>query len=268
MTMRRDPRTEPRPASEARELRIVPFRPEARAAGEPGDSLAFRGNAIVYDEWTQIGDRWFGDFMERIAPGAVAETIAADDIRFLVNHDPSLVLARRRGDAGDTLRLVDSPLALAVEADLAPTSYGRDIAVSLERGDVSGMSFAFEALGEEWGTRPDGMWMRTVTRARLYDVSVVTYPAYPQTDAALRSLLAATLPAFRAGRRNSAADETVIRSAIDALRDHADSLEALIAEARASDQTAPPADEAGSDRADEARRHSAIASRYGLGRAS
>lgn len=270
MRTRRNPRTEPRPATESRELRIVPVRPELREAGAGGgsdDTIPFRGSAIVYDEWTEIADWWFGSFMERFAAGSVTDTIAADDIRLLTNHDPNLVLARRRGDASDTLRLTDTSTALIVEAELAPTSYGRDLAISLARGDVSGMSFAFEVLGETWDERPDGMWLRTVTKARLYDVSVVTYPAYPQSDAGLRSLLA-RVPAIRAGRRNSAADEEVIRAAVEALRAHADELDGLIG---ATNEADPPADEAETDRARaraQALRHTAIAARFGLGRAS
>lgn len=272
MRTRRNPRTEPRPATESRELRIVPVRPELREAGAGGggddSTIPFRGSAIVYDEWTEIADWWFGSFRERFAAGAVTESIAADDIRLLTNHDPNLVLARRRGDASDTLRLTDTPTALVVEAELAPTSYGRDLAISLARGDVSGMSFAFEVLGETWDERPDGMWLRTVTKARLFDVSIVTYPAYPQTDAGLRSLLA-RVPAIRAGRRNSAADEEVIRAAVEALRAHADELDGLIGEG--TDDADPPADEAETDRARaraQALRHTAIAARFGLERAS
>lgn len=88
--------------------------------------------------------------------------------------------------SGDTLRFNDTAEALEVEAELAPTSYGRDAAISLARGDVSGMSFSFEVGDEEWRERPDGTWDRTILQIRrLWDVAIVTYPAYEATSAAL-----------------------------------------------------------------------------------
>lgn len=277
----RESRRGTRPAIEGRELRLIQIRPEIRAAGDGQDgAIPFRGEAIVYDTWTAIPDWWFGEFQERIAPGAASASIAVDDIRLLINHDPNLVLARRRGDGADTLRFLDGAESLGVEAELAPTSYGRDLALSLERGDVSGMSFAFEALDEDWAERPDGTWQRTITRLRLYDVSIVTYPAYPETEAGLRtaglrSLLGDVfgqpsarfreLVASRAGRRNSAADEGVIRSAVDGLRAHADELESLIAEA--TEEESNDDDQADDDsRAarTQAIRHAAFGALHGL----
>lgn len=213
----------------------------ADAAGRGAGAIPFEGHAIVYDSWTEVYDFWFGAFMERIQRGAAAVSMAEDDVRLLMNHDPNYVLARRRGEDTDTLRLFDDATGLVAQAEMAPTSYARDLAVVMERGDVSGMSFAFEVLAEEWSDRPDGMWMRTITELRLYDVSIVTYPAYAETDAGLRSLLqraqAGLIPAgeirtaaalLRAGRRNSAADEATIRSAVDGIRATADELEGLL----------------------------------------
>ncbi len=80
--------------------------------------------------------------------------------------------------------------ARQVDADLAPTTYGRDLAVSLERGDITQMSFAFEPIAwkreviEEDGEERS---LITLTEVRLYDVAAVTYPAYEDTDAGLRA---------------------------------------------------------------------------------
>ena len=57
-----------------------------------------------------------------------------------------------------------------------------------QRGDVTQMSFAFEVIRQEWDERPDTL-IRTIIEARLHDVSVVTFPAYTETDAAVRSEL-------------------------------------------------------------------------------
>lgn len=170
-----------------RERRFVSGTPEYRAVA---DSVgAFVGHPILYERDTEIYDWWMGDtFTERIATGAASRSIGADDIRFLFNHDANYVLARRRGDERDTLTLSEDWQGVLAEASMPDTSFARDIATSMKRGDISGMSFAFEVLNEEWSNRPDGHWIRTITDLRLYDVSVVTYPAYEETDASLRSI--------------------------------------------------------------------------------
>lgn len=150
---------------------------------ETGDPIGFKGKAIVFNSPTWIGSRSWG-FWEQIAPGSVTKTIDEHDIRFLQNHDPNMLLARNK--AG-TLRLNATDDALEVDADMAPTSYARDLALLLERGDISQMSFAFEIISETRSIADDDNDMWTVNEMKLYDVSVVTYPAYEDTEAGLRS---------------------------------------------------------------------------------
>lgn len=158
---------------------------EIRAAGEDG-VIAIRGHAAVFNRYSQPLYSFFeGRFVEQIAPGAFAKTLAEHDIRLLINHDPNLILART---ASGTLRLSEDNIGLAVDADMAPTSYARDLALSIERGDVSQMSFRFEALQEDWSETSEGTPLRTVLEAKLYDNSIVTFPAYTDTDVALRSV--------------------------------------------------------------------------------
>ena len=157
---------------------------EVRAAGESG-AIGFRGHGIVYDRWTAIYDWWFGEYQERIAPGAAKDHLE-DDVRLLINHDSNLLLART---TNGTMRLTEDGTGVLADADMAPTSYARDLAVLLERGDISQMSFSFIPGDEEWDQRPDGTWLRTITSFEaLYDMSVVTYPAYAETDAGLRAM--------------------------------------------------------------------------------
>lgn len=195
-------------------------------AAEGASTVGFRGHAIVYDAWTEILDPYWGDsWMETVARGAAAASAGADDVRLLLNHDANYVLARRRGMDTDTLRLSEDEVGLLCEADMDPRiDYVSNLAVSMARGDISGMSFAFEVLDDEWDIRPDGMmWMRTIRAIKLWDVSAVTYPAYDDTDAQLRALMrgkrtfvGASL-AKRQGKRNSNADEAVLQSAVDRL---------------------------------------------------
>jgi HK97 family phage prohead protease len=234
--------------------------------------VGFRGHAIVYDEWTEVYDWWWDQtYQEQIARGAAGASAAADDVRFLLNHDANYVLARRRGAENDTLRLSEDSVGLLVEAEMdTRISYARDLALALERGDITGMSFAFTVEEESWDQRPDGMWLRTIERVRLYDVAAVTYPAYEGTDGGLRGLLALPdvrslrrLMASRAGRRNSAADEKVIRSAVDGLRGFADELEGLIEEADSGGDDGESSARAALA-SNEARRHSAVAAFLGM----
>lgn len=159
--------------------------------GEPVDdgdegtpARKFHGEAIVFNSPTWIGSKRWG-YREIIAPEAVTETLKNADIRFLINHDPSQLLAR---NTSGTLRLNATATALEVEADLPDVSYAEDLAVLLDRDDINQMSFAFTPT--EWETREDadGTETITITALDLFDVSVVTFPAYEDTSAGMRSL--------------------------------------------------------------------------------
>lgn len=151
-------------------------------ASESDDSWEFVGHAAVFDELSEVLGMFF-PFREKIQRGAF-KRVLGDDVRFLINHD-GIPLARTRGG---TLRLKEDPRGLAVEADIAPTQDGKDLKISLERKDVDQMSFMFTVAEAEWDEdTDDGMPVRIIKRIEaLYDVSVVTFPAYPQTDAGAR----------------------------------------------------------------------------------
>lgn len=153
---------------------------ERRAAGEP---IGFKGEAIVFNAPTWIGSRRWG-FWEEIAPEAVTKTLTEADVRFVQNHNPDLLLAR---SSSETLRLAATASGLSVDADMAPVSYADDVAVLLDRGDLREMSFAFDPLAWEY-TERDGEDFYRITELTLYDVSVVTWPAYSTTSAGLRSV--------------------------------------------------------------------------------
>jgi hypothetical protein len=142
------------------------------------------GHAAVFNQETDIG----GWFREMILPGAFAESIGQDDVRALFNHSPDYVLGRNK--AG-TLMLTEDEQGLRVEIDPPDTQFARDLSVSIERGDISQMSFAFEIKDSkdvDWERGGKGMLdLRKIKRAKLYDVSPVTFPAYEGTDIAMRS---------------------------------------------------------------------------------
>jgi HK97 family phage major capsid protein/HK97 family phage prohead protease len=162
-----------------REVRTVGLAAEVRAA-EDGAGLSFSGHAAVFNEPTWIGSKRWG-FWEQVDPGFF-RNVLEDDAAFLVNHDPNIVLARNGKTM--TLSVDDRGLVPSAEFDSADPEAvmwaGR-----VRRGDVSQMSFAFTVSEEKWGVNDADEEVRTLlTAERLYDVSIVTYPAYPGTDAA------------------------------------------------------------------------------------
>lgn len=164
------------------ELRHETFDLDAAEIRTEGDSIQFTGHAAVFDRLSAD----LGGFRERIKRGAFRKALDADqDVRFLVNHDANLLLARTKSG---TMELREDPKGLRVYAELAPTSYAQDLRVLVKRGDLSQMSFGFTVESDTW-TDKDGEVTRTINSFdRLVDVSVVTFPAYSQTDASVRSL--------------------------------------------------------------------------------
>jgi HK97 family phage prohead protease len=137
------------------------------------DDKKIRGMAIVFNSRSVD----LGGFTEIIAPEAVDRSLGAD-VRALVDHDSSKIIGRTR--AG-TLALRKTSRGLQVEIDPPNTSYARDILESVSRGDVTGMSFGFRVLSDEWRME-DGMPLREVQDMDISEVSVVTFPSYPATD--------------------------------------------------------------------------------------
>jgi HK97 family phage prohead protease len=165
-----------------RETRAAQLDAEMRAPSDAEDGLTFTGHAAVFDERTWIGPKRWG-FWEVIDPGFFRDVLD-DDAAFLVNHDPNIVLARNGATmtlATDKLGLV--PTATWDSADPDAVKW----AGRVRRGDVTKMSFAFTVAEEKWSEDDDGIETRTLlTAERLYDVSLVTYPAYEGTDGGMR----------------------------------------------------------------------------------
>lgn len=152
------------------------FRVEQR---EDGKKL-IRGHAAVFNSETDLG--WF---REKIAPGAFSESIGKDDVRALFNHDENFILGRNK--AG-TLTMREDEQGLYVEIDPPDTQVARDLVTSIERGDISQMSFGFQTIKDSWETEENAAKdLRTLEKVKLWDVSPVTFPAYQETDVAVRS---------------------------------------------------------------------------------
>lgn len=173
-----------------RETRVASIAIEARA--DEGDARRMVGYAAVFNSITNIGN-WY---REQIAPGAFARAIQEDDVRALVDHEPSRILGRNKSG---TLTLAEDERGLRVEITPPDTQLARDLMVMMDRGDVTQMSFAFTVRAQEWSDMDEPLPLRTVKDVRLFDVSVVTYPAYDETEVALRSLKEARAPALVSG---------------------------------------------------------------------
>jgi HK97 family phage prohead protease len=146
-----------------------------------GVARVIRGYAIVFDRLSEN----LGGFLEKIDPAAVDRTLTEHiDLRALIDHDSSKILGRV---TASTLRVEKDGHGLRVEIDPPDTTTAQDILESIRRRDVTGMSFAFRTLEDSWDFKVDPP-IRTLLDMRVREVSVVTFPAYLQTEVALRSL--------------------------------------------------------------------------------
>ena len=159
-----------------KEFRAYPF--ELRAEK---DSLELIGHAAFFEVLSED----LGGFREKIRKGAFEKTIQTDDIRALFNHDPNYVLGR---NVNGTLELSEDETGLLVKIKPPETQFARDLVKQIARGDISQMSFGFIVNVDEWDTTDKDNPIRTLVDVGLFDVSPVTFAAYPQTDIGVRSV--------------------------------------------------------------------------------
>lgn len=176
---------------------------EYRKREDGGIRLA--GYAALYDTFSErIGGERFG-FRERIAPGAFRRTLdEGADIRALREHDPMLILGRTKSG---TLEVREDAKGLYVEIDPPDTELGRETLELVRRGDLSQMSFGFTVPkgGDEWNDNDDE---RTLKDVDLFDVSVVAYPAYTDTQVEIAQR---SLELYRSSRKTPVDPVEVIR---------------------------------------------------------
>ena len=156
--------------------------------GEDSKDPMITGYAAVFNSLSED----LGGFREKIEPGAFAAAIKSSDARALFNHNPDYVLGRQ---SNETLRLKEDEKGLYMEVDPPKTQFIRDLVIApIERGDIREQSFGFVVESDKWEHLDDRESktkepIRTILKiAQLFDVSPVTYPAYPDTAVAMRSL--------------------------------------------------------------------------------
>ena len=146
---------------------------------EDSGEIRVSGYAAVFGEETNIG----GMFTEEIRQGAFKDAVGRDDVVFLINHE-GLPLARTRSG---TLTLREDDHGLYMEASLDPSDPDvRSIVPKMKRGDLDKMSFAFIPTRQSWDDKSKTP-KRMIEEAQLFDVSIVTTPAYEGTEIGLRS---------------------------------------------------------------------------------
>src|SRR4051794_33515057 len=154
---------------------LVPQAVELGAKADSSGPGTMTGHFAVFDEWTEINSWFEGDFLERIAPGAFARTIAerGDQIKVLYDHgrDPSL----GNKPLGTISSLKEDKRGAAYEVDLLDTGYVRDLVPALKAG-LLGASFRFSITGEEINAKPGksahnpmGLPERSITDVDLFE---------------------------------------------------------------------------------------------------
>ncbi|MED3549966.1 HK97 family phage prohead protease [Cytobacillus praedii] len=162
---------------EMRTLNITNLKTRSGTENEPPK---ITGYAAVFNSKASIGDY----FEEIIEPGAFSRTLSENgDIRALFNHNWDHVLGRTKSG---TLYLEEDERGLKFEIELPNTSVGRDLAESMARGDINQCSFGFwiDNGKETWDYSVEPA-LRTIHEVELYEISVVSIPAYDDTEASL-----------------------------------------------------------------------------------
>ena len=149
------------------------FKVETRVS-KKGKRNIIEGHAAVFNELSED----LGGFREKINPGAF-DDVLDNDVRAFFNHDPNFLLART---SSGTLKLSTDKRGLKYSFDVPDTTAGRDLLVSMKRGDITQSSFAFQVETDSWNTTSKGE-IRTIEKvSRLFDVSPVSIPAYPTAN--------------------------------------------------------------------------------------
>ena len=161
---------------EVRQMRSIASKFETR---EAEDGLFIEGYFSVFNS---VYELWQGA-TESVAQGAFSEALG-DDIRALIDHETRLVLGRNK--AG-TLELREDSHGLWGRIKVNPNDQdAMNLYERVKRGDVDQCSFGFDILNEDTDIREDGSVHWTINKVKLYEVSVVTFPAYTETSVSAR----------------------------------------------------------------------------------
>lgn len=169
-----------------KELRIAPLKAETRAEDAAASKdLVLTGMSIVFDTATVIHDPFIGDYTEIIERSAL-DGVDLTDTRLLYNHDLQRVPLAR---APKTMSLTVTDKGVEMRAVLANTEDAKAVYTAVERGDLDGMSFGFK-VPDGGDTFDRNTNTRTIHKIeKIYEVSVVAFPAYSTTSVEARAAM-------------------------------------------------------------------------------
>ena len=158
---------------------------EIRAENNEKNGDHITGRPIVYNSKTDLG------YFDEIIEAGALDKANLKDVRFLVNHDTSMIpLARsRNNNENSTMQLeVDKDgMAIRVNLDTENNTEARNLYSAIKRGDITGMSFMFTIDREEWeGLESDHPTRHIKSIGQVFEVSAVTFPAYESTEISAR----------------------------------------------------------------------------------
>lgn len=170
---------------------------DLRTRAEDNGEKVIEGYFAVFGQEVELCHGYY----EQIAPGAFTKSLRESDVRCLFNHDTGAVLGR----AGNgTLELREDAHGLWGRVKInSDDSQAMGVYARVARGDINGCSFGFDPVGQNVEDREDGLhW--TVTEADTAEVSICTFPAYPQTEIQARQQDAQRASEEQWGRRKAA----------------------------------------------------------------
>ncbi|MBE8597016.1 HK97 family phage prohead protease [Xenorhabdus sp. BG5] len=157
---------------------------EIRTASLSASNKELTGYVIKWNSRSQV---LWDEFVEQFAPNAFSASLTTGaDIRALYEHDHMNLLGRT---TSGTLQLSEDATGLCFKLTPPDTQLGRDVLTLVERGDITGMSFGFRTIKDQWDTGQIP-YIRTVLEAELREITITSLPAYPDSgvEIAKRSL--------------------------------------------------------------------------------
>lgn len=147
----------------------------------PDGARTISGYAVFYNSLSDD----LGGFTERVAPGAFVDALTPGaDVLALRDHDTTILLGRTKSG---TLTLTHDAVGLRFSCKLPSTTQAADLATSIERGDLDGVSFGFVTLEDKWTNSTDGGLIRTLLKVNLLEISPCSFPAYSTSTVSIRS---------------------------------------------------------------------------------
>lgn len=168
------------------EIRLNEVTLESVSTSETGTDLVVEGYVNETGKWSHKMRSKKGPFIEKIMPGAFSKALKNNnDIHFLAEHDSNKILSSTRNNS---LVLEEDEKGLKMKATISKTTYGKDYYQLIKDGILRNMSFGFFPIKDSWKKNAQGVLERSISELALFEVSVVTNPAYPTSAISARGL--------------------------------------------------------------------------------